>query len=261
MKQTLKKSLAALLLAAPLGFASASGGGHYPHVQLDPRDQVSLQRGAQIFVNNCLSCHSAAAMRFNRLKDIGLTEEQIKTNLMFTTDKVGDVMQAHMRPNDAKKWFGTVPPDLTLIARSRGSDYIYAYLRGFYKDPTRPTGWNNTALPNAAMPHVLWEQQGVQAVKLDAKGNPVMKKDAHGNSVPELVWESTGTMTKRMKDGKVNTADYDKYAKDLTNFMAYMAEPAQVQRKQIGYIVLIFLIGILLPLSYFLKKEYWKDVH
>ena len=132
MKQTLKKSLAALLLAAPLGFASASGGGHYPHVELDPRDQVSLQRGAQIFVNNCLSCHSAAAMRFNRLKDIGLTEEQIKTNLMFTTDKVGDVMQAHMRPNDAKKWFGTVPPDLTLIARSRGSDYIYAYLRGFY---------------------------------------------------------------------------------------------------------------------------------
>lgn len=260
MKSTFKKTLAALLLAAPI-MAGASGGGHYPHVELDPRDQVSLQRGAQIFVNNCLSCHSAAAMRFNRLKDIGLTEEQIKNNLMFTTDKVGDVMQAHMKPDDAKKWFGTVPPDLTLIARSRGNDYIYAYLRGFYKDPTRPTGWNNTVLPNAAMPHVLAAEQGIQAVKLDAKGKPVMKKDAHGNLVPDLHWESAGKLTRMTKDGKFISTDYDNYARDLTNFMAYMAEPAQVQRKQIGYIVLIFLLAVLLPLSYFLKKEYWKDVH
>ena len=255
MKTSLKKLLAALLVAAPL-MANASGGGHYEHVELDPRDQVSLQRGAQIFVNNCLSCHSAAAMRFNRLKDIGLTEDEIKKNLMFTTDKVGDVMQAHMAPADGKKWFGTTPPDLTLIARSRGADYIYAYLRGFYKDPTRPNGWNNTVLPNAAMPHVLAAQQGVQAVKLDDKGNPVFKDDGHGNKVPDLIWESTGNLSRKTKDGKVVTTEYDNYAKDLTNFMAYMAEPAQVQRKQIGYIVLLFL-----PLAYFLKKEYWKDVH
>ena len=260
MKTSLKKLLAALLVAAPL-MAIASGGGHYEHVELDPRDQVSLQRGAQIFVNNCLSCHSAAAMRFNRLKDIGLTEDEIKKNLMFTTDKVGDVMQAHMAPADGKKWFGTTPPDLTLIARSRGADYIYAYLRGFYKDPTRPNGWNNTVLPNAAMPHVLAAQQGVQAVKLDDKGNPVFKDDGHGNKVPDLIWESTGNLSRKTKDGKVVTTEYDNYAKDLTNFMAYMAEPAQVQRKQIGYIVLLFLLIVMLPLAYFLKKEYWKDVH
>ena len=176
---------------------------------------------------------------------------------MFTTDKVGDVMQAHMSPVDGKKWFGAAPPDLTLIARSRGADYIYSYLRGFYKDPTRPTGWNNLVFDKVGMPHVLWEQQGVRAVKLDAKGKPVL--DEHGK--PVLVWESAGKLTRMAKDGSVVTTEYDEYARDLTNFMSYMAEPAQVQRKQIGYVVLMFLLAVLLPLAYFLKKEYWKDVH
>ncbi len=257
MKKTWKKHLAALLLAAPIGFASASGGGHYEHVELNHGDQVSLQRGAQIFVNYCLSCHSASAMRYNRLRDIGLSEDEIKKNLMFTTDKVGNVMQAHMSPADAKKWFGAAPPDLTLIARSKGTDYLYAYLRGFYKDPTRPTGWNNLVFDKVGMPHVLWEQQGVRAVKLDANGKPVL--DEHGK--PVLVWESAGKLTRMAKDGSVVTTEYDEYARDLTNFMSYMAEPAQVQRKQIGYVVLMFLLAVLLPLAYFLKKEYWKDVH
>ena len=261
MKKAFKNIIAALLLAAPMSLAVASGGGHYEKVDIDPRNQVSLQRGAQIFVNNCLSCHSASAMRFNRLQDIGLSEDEIKKNLMFTTDKVGDVMQANMPAADAKKWFGVVPPDLTLIARSRGADYIYAYLRGFYKDPTRPNGWNNTVLPNAAMPHVLWEQQGVQAVRLDKDGKPVMKEDEHGVKTPDLYWESAGKLSRKSKDGTVITKEYDDYARDLTNFMAYMAEPAQVQRKQIGYVVLMFLLAVLLPLAYFLKKEYWKDVH
>lgn len=257
MKKALKNTIAALLLAAPMSMAVAAGGGNHPPVELNPRDQVSLQRGAQIFVNNCLSCHSASMMRYNRLQDIGLTEDEIKKNLMFTTDKVGDVMQAHMHPADAKKWFGTTPPDLTLIARSRGADYIYAYLRGFYKDPTRPTGWNNSVLPNAAMPHVLWEQEGVKTAKVGEDGKIILKADG----TPEWEWESVGKMSRMTKDGKVITAEYDDYARDLTNFMAYMAEPAQVQRKQIGYIVLIFLFAIMLPLAYFLKKEYWKDVH
>lgn len=261
MNKTLKNWLAALLVAAPMSLAAAAGGGNYEKVELDHGDQVSLQRGAQIFTNYCLSCHSAAAMRYNRLQDIGLTEDEIKNNLMFTTDKVGDVMQAHMKPEDAKKWFGTVPPDLTLIARSRGTDYIYAYLRGFYKDPTRPNGWNNTVLPNAAMPHPLWEQQGIQAVKLGADGKPVMIDDGHGNKVPDLVWESTGTQSRMTKDGKVITKEFDNNVKDLVNFMSFMAEPAQVKRQQIGYIVLMFLVAVLLPLAYFLKKEYWKDVH
>lgn len=261
MKKAFKNTIAACLLAAPMSLALAAGGGHYEPAPIDPRNQISLQRGAQIFVNNCLSCHSASMMRYNRLQDIGLSEDDIKNNLMFTTDKIGDVMQAHMKPADAKKWFGNVPPDLTLIARSRGADYIYAYMRGFYKDPTTPTGWNNTVLQNAAMPHVLWEQQGVRAVKLDDKGQPIFKQDEHGNKVPELVWESTGKMSRMTKDGTVIDKEYDEYARDLTNFMAYMAEPAQVQRKQIGYIVLMFLMAVLLPLAYFLKKEYWKDVH
>lgn len=261
MKKSFQKILAALILAAPLSMANAAGGGHYDPVEIDLRDQVSLQRGAQIFVNNCLSCHSASMMRYNRLQDIGLTEEQIKENLMFTTDKVGDVMQSHMKPADAKKWFGAAPPDLTLIARSRGKDYIYAYLRGFYKDPTRPTGWNNVVFDKVGMPHALWQQQGIQAVRLDENGQPIFKDDGHGGKTPDLYWESTGTHTRMTQDGKVVTADFDDYAKDLTNFMVYMSEPAQLQRKQLGYIVLMFLLAVLLPLAYFLKKEFWKDVH
>ncbi|MBF0803172.1 MULTISPECIES: cytochrome c1 [Neisseria] len=261
MKQTLKNWFAALLLAAPMSVAVAAGGGNYEPVEIDLRNQESLQRGAQIFTNYCLSCHSASAMRFNRLQDIGLTEDEIKNNLMFTTDKVGEVMHAAIDPVDAKKWFGAVPPDLSLIARSRGADYLYAYMRGFYKDPTRPTGWNNTVLPNAAMPHPLWQQQGVQAVELDVKGQPVMTKDAHGNLVPKLYWESTGLQTRKLPNGKVITKEYDDYARDLVNFMVYMGEPAQLQRKRTGYIVLIFLIAVMLPLAYFLKKEYWKDIH
>ena len=140
MKNTLKKWIVAFALATPMALAGASGDHHYEKVDIDLGNQVSLQRGAQIFTNYCLSCHSASSMRFNRLKDIGLTDEQIKKNMMFTTDKVGDVMHAAMAPADGKKWFGAAPPDLSLIARSRGADYLYAYMRGFYKDPTRPTG-------------------------------------------------------------------------------------------------------------------------
>lgn len=262
MKKTLKNWFAALLLATPMSFAVAAGGKvNYEKVQIDLGDQVSLQRGAQIFTNYCLSCHSASGMRFNRLQDLGLTEDQIKKNLMFTTDKIGDVMQAAMAPEDAKKWFGVAPPDLTLIARSRGADYLYAYMRGFYKDPTRPTGWNNTVLPNAAMPHPLWEQQGIRAVELDEKGRPVMETDEHGNLVPKLYWESTGLHSRRLPNGKVIEKEYDDYARDLVNYLVYMGEPAQIQRKQIGYIVLMFLLAVMLPLAYFLKKEYWKDVH
>lgn len=261
MKQVLKNWFAVLLLAAPIGVAVAAGGGNYEKVEIDLRDQESLQRGAQIFTNYCLSCHSASAMRFNRLQDIGLTEDEIKNNLMFTTDKVGDVMKSAMDPKDSAKWFGAAPPDLSLIARSRGADYLYAYMRGFYKDPTRPTGWNNTVLPNAAMPHPLWQQQGVQAVELDAKGQPITFKDAHGNTVPKLYWEYVGLQTRKLPNGKVITKEYDDYVRDLVNFMVYMGEPAQLQRKRTGYIVMIFLLAVMLPLAYFLKKEYWKDIH
>ncbi|MGF6147379.1 Cytochrome c1 precursor [Kingella potus] len=261
MKNTLKKWIVAFALATSAGMAGAGSHAAYEKVDIDLGDQVSLQRGAQIFTNYCLSCHSASNMRFNRLRDIGLSEEEIKNNLMFTTDKVGDVMQSAMSPADAKKWFGAAPPDLSLIARSRGADYLYAYMRGFYKDPTRPTGWNNTVFDKVGMPHPLWQQQGVQAMELDAKGSPVMIIDEHGNSVPKMYLESTGTMTRKTPEGKAITKEYDEYVKDLVTFMVYMGEPAQIERKQIGYAVMIFLLAVMLPLAYFLKKEYWKDVH
>ena len=262
MKHTLKNWVAALLLAAPMSMALASGGhANYEKVDIDLRDQVSLQHGAQIFANYCLSCHSASGMRFNRLRDIGLTEDEIKKNLMFTTDKVGDVMLSAMNPKDAAKWFGAEPPDLTLIARSRGADYLYAYMRGFYKDPTRPNGWNNTVFDKVGMPHPLWEQQGIRAVELDTKGQPVMVKDEHGNLTPKLYWESTGLHSRRLPNGKVIEKEYDDYTRDLVNFLVYMGEPAQLERKRIGYMVMIFLLAVMLPLAYFLKKEYWTDVH
>ena len=161
MKTKLKALLlSAVLAATPMSMAVASGDAHYPKAPIDLRDQASLQRGAQIFMNYCISCHSAATLRYNRLTDIGLTEEQIKNNLIFTDAKVGDLVKAAMPANDAKEWFGVTPPDLSLIARSRGADYLYAYMRGFYQDPTRPSGWNNTVFDKAAMPHILWEQGG-----------------------------------------------------------------------------------------------------
>ena len=148
-----------------------------------------------------------------------------------------------------------------MIARSRGADYLYAYMRGFYKDPTRPNGWNNTVFDKVGMPHPLWEQQGIRAVELDAKGQPVMVKDEHGNLTPKLYWESTGLHSRRLPNGKVIEKEYDDYTRDLVNFLVYMGEPAQLERKRIGYMVMIFLLAVMLPLAYFLKKEYWKDVH
>ena len=262
MKKSLKNWFAALLLAAPMSMAFASGGESYPKVNIDLGDEVALQRGAQIFTNYCLSCHSASNMRFNRLQDLGLTEAQIKENMMFTTDKIGDTMQAAINPKDAKAWFGAAPPDLSLIARSRGADYLYAYMRGFYKDPTRPLGWNNKVFDKVGMPHPLWEQQGVQAVELDDKGQPVWVKNEHtGVMEPKLYWESTGLQTRTLPNGKVITKEYDEYARDLVNYLVYMGEPSQLKRHQIGYLVLMFLLAVMLPLAYFLKKEYWKDVH
>lgn len=265
MKKTLKALLLTVAFAIPMGSALAAGGGNYEKVDINLGDQKSLQRGAQIFTNYCLSCHSANDMRYNRLEDIGLTQEQIKDNMMFTTDKIGDTMKAAMTPAEATKWFGAPPPDLSLIARSRGADYLNAYMQGFYKDPTRPSGWNNLVFDKVGMPHVLWEQQGVRAVELDKDGMPVMVKDAHGNMVPKLYWETTGIQTRVAKgpNGEEIIIDkqYEEYTKDLVNYLVYMGEPSQLKRHQIGYIVLMFLFVVLLPLAYFLNKEYWKDVH
>lgn len=223
-----------------------------PKAPIDIQDQASLQRGAQLFVNYCLSCHSASMMRYNRLTDIGLTEDQIKKDLMFTTNKVGDQMNIAMDKQDAKSWFGAAPPDLTLIARSRGADYLYAYMRSFYRDSSRDTGWNNLVFDKVGMPHVLWELQGEQVLKIT--------KGEDGQEVKTLVLVKPGDLT-RIDKGKVFTREYDNRVRDLVNFMVYMAEPKQEQRRQVGYVVMLFLGLVLFPLVYFLKKEYWKDIH
>lgn len=210
-------------------------------------NQASLQRGAKLFVNYCLNCHSANYMRYNRLADIGLSDEQIKDNLLFAAEKVGETMQVAMPKAEAKEWFGVVPPDLSVVARARTADWLYTYLRGFYRDDSRPTGWNNVAFANVGMPHVLWDLQGQQVLKTDTV------VDAHGEQVERshLVLD---------QPGKLSPAEYDAAMADLVNYLVYMAEPAQVKRQQLGIIVLLFL-GLLFVVSYYLKKEFWKDVH
>lgn len=210
------------------------------HAPIDPSNQVSLQRGAKTFVNYCLNCHSASYMRYNRLQDIGLTDTQIKANLLFAGDKVGDTMTVAMPKADAKAWFGATPPDLSVEARARGADWLYSYLRGFYRDDTRPTGWNNTVYDKVAMPHVLWELQGQQVLKLN---------EATEEHV--LVLDKPGTMSQ---------AEYNLMVADLVNYLVFMAEPFKERDKHLGLLVLAFL-GLLFGLTYALKKEFWKDIH
>lgn len=253
MNKTIRQLIAAVALLVPAaGALAASEGPVLEKAPINIQDTESLQRGAQIFVNYCLSCHSASAMRYNRLTDIGLSEEQIKSNLMLNTDKIGDPMNIAMDKKDAKGWFGATPPDLSVIARSRGADYLYGYLRGFYRDDTRPTGWNNLVFDKVGMPHILWQWQGEQVLKTE--------KNAEGHEEHKLELVKAGSLTK-LENGKANTAEFDKRMADLTNFLVYVGEPAQVKRHQIGYVVLMYLFLLLLPFAYFLKKAYWKDLH
>jgi ubiquinol-cytochrome c reductase cytochrome c1 subunit len=243
------KKLLAILIALPALAWASSGGGKAPldHAPVNLHDRASLQRGAQIFVNHCLNCHSASAMRYTRLADIGLDEELVKENLLFAGDKVGETMTTAMNTAAAKAAFGVVPPDLSLIARSRSPDWIYSYMRSFYRDPHSKTGWNNTVFPNVAMPHVLWEYQGPQVL------NVTERTDANTGDVRQtrkLAVEQPGTL---------KPVEYDQYVGDLVNYLVYMAEPAQVDRKKYGVLALV-LLGIFLVLSLMLKSEYWKDV-
>lgn len=238
------KNFLFLLLAVP-AFAMAAGGHSVPldKAPVNLADHESLQRGARMFVNYCLNCHSAAAMRYSRLQDIGLTEDQIKENLLFSAEKPGELMKIGMTKVDGKAWFGATPPDLSVIARSRGADWLYTYLRGFYRDDTRATGWNNTVFDKVGMPHVMWSLQGEMV--------PVYKKEGEHESIARL---------ELAKPGSVTLAEYDAMVGDLVNYLVWMGEPAQVQRKQLGVIVLLFLAGFFV-IAYYLKKEFWKDVH
>jgi len=238
------KTLLFMLLAAPV--AALAAGGHSVPLDKAPvnlSDTESLQRGARLFVNYCLNCHSAGYMRYSRLQDIGLTEDQIKENLMFATEKPGETMEIAMAKRDAQSWFGATPPDLTVISRSRGADWLYTYLRTFYRDDSRPTGWNNLVFDKVGMPHVMWDLQGELA--------PRYKKEGEHEVIERL---------ELVKPGSVTLAQYDAMVGDLVNYLVWMGEPAQQQRKQLGLIVLAFL-AVFFVVAYYLKKEFWKDIH
>ena len=246
----MKKLIVAFLLAAAPMLGLASGAGpHLDAADIDLGDQASLQRGAKYFANYCLSCHSAKFQRYNRMaKDLGLTEQEVTDNLMFTTDKIGDTMNIAMTEEQGTAWFGNPPPDLSVLIRARGEDYIYTYLRSFYLDDKRPFGVNNTVFPDVGMPHVLWELQGTQ------KAVYKMEKDAAGHEVE--VFDRLEPVT----PGLLSAEEYDQVARDLTAFLSYVGEPIQMERKRLGVWVLLF-IAVFFVVAYLLKKEYWKDIH
>jgi ubiquinol-cytochrome c reductase cytochrome c1 subunit len=246
----MKKLFSILLLAAlpAAGFASSEGVA-LDRVKVDLSNRDSLQRGARIFVNYCLSCHSASYMRYHRMgQDLGISDELVKENLLFAADKVGDLMKAVMPKEDAKAWFGAAPPDLSVVSRSRGPDWFYTYMRSFYRDPNSPTGWNNRVLQNVSMPHVLYEWQGEQRAIFETA------TDEHGAEHKVLKGfeiENAGTMTRE---------DFDRAMRDLTNFIVYLGEPARLVRYRVGAWTILFLI-VFTIVAFLMKKEYWKDVH
>lgn len=254
----MKKIIASLLtsLALASGAWANTGGMAWDKFPAEKmQDQAALQHGAKLFVNYCLNCHSAAFMRYNRMKEIGLTDEQIKANLLFATTKVGDTMKAAIDPKDAKAWFGATPPDLTLVARSRagaggtGSDYLYTYLRTYYRDPTKATGWNNLAFPNVGMPHVLWELQGERSAKF------VEEDDPHepGKKI------HTFAGFEQLTPGKLTPQEYDNAAADLVAYLTWMAEPGASSRVRIGVAVML-LLAVFTFFASRLNAAYWKDV-
>jgi len=285
----IKKLLCALALMITCTGANASGGGYTLDKAPDRiNDLASLQNGAKLFVNYCLNCHSASSMRYNKLTDIGLTDQQIKESLLFTGEKVGDLMVGSLSAKDGKAWFGVPPPDLSVIARAKaqsasvtGADYIYTYLRTFYRDTSKPTGWNNLAFPNAGMPHVLWERQGPRSMtettihQHEAAG----EKGGHGHASWERVtttYDAAGYATSKTEEVKdyngnpstvyqfkaadaARSAAYDNDMADLTAFMTWMSEPVQQTRKKIGVWVMLFL-GLFLVVAWRLNASYWKHV-
>ena len=231
-------------LAAAISAHASEGGYRLDRAPIDPTDLISLQAGARTFANYCLNCHGAQYMRYNRLADLGLTEAQIRDNLIFTDAKVGDTMKVALTVKDGKVMFGAAPPDLTVVGRSRGANWLYTYLRTFYRDPNSPTGWNNAVFPQVAMPHALWTLQGERALQVVSR--------AAQHAPDEYKWSE-------ISPGTQNTVQYDTTVRDLVNFLVYMGEPVANSRKRIGILVL-FALGILFIFAYALKKEYWKDV-
>jgi len=271
----MKKLIVVITLALmPLtGMAAGGAAVHLQQANIDLNNHAAIQRGAKLFVNYCMGCHSAKYVRYKLFTEVGLTEDDIKENLMFTDGKIGDLMTIAMPEDDAGKWFGAPAPDLTLTARIRhgGADWIYSYLKSFYTDPARPMGVNNTVFPNVGMPNVLWELQGVQ--------NPVYRYEVHhdGGTVAEFDTEAAadayvkehgeGYRLERVVheivaagQGSLTPAEYDQVARDLATFLAYISEPMKLERQRMGVWVILFLV-VFTIVAYLMKKEWWKDVH
>lgn len=244
---TMNKFLISLILVFASGAVlSAAGGGAIQQSGADLNDRASLQRGAKLFVNYCMGCHSLKYLRYSRMaSDLGLTEEEVQRWMNFTTAKFGEPMIATMKPDDAKTWIGAPAPDLSLTARVKlgGADWIYTYLKSFYADPKRPLGWNNQLFPNVSMPNPLWELQGIQVAEMgkDANGQPIVKHLQPGTP------------------GQLSAAEFDQVARDLSNFMEYAAEPAALKRQAMGAYVVLFL-AFLTFMTWLLKAEFWRDV-
>jgi len=229
--------------------AFATSSSKLSHMKVDLSNQQSLQRGAKIFINYCLSCHSAAYMRYNRMgQDLSISDDVLKENLMFAAEKVGDVMSISMRQEDSINYFGVIPPDLSVIARSRGADWLYTYFKTFYKDDSRPFGVNNLVYKDTAMPHVLWGLQGEQHL-VSKESIAAVYYDPSYSDFLELV-----------SPGKLTEKEYDRTVRDLVNYLVYMGEPIKLKRTKIGVWVMFYLFVFLL-IAYMLKKEYWKDIH
>jgi ubiquinol-cytochrome c reductase cytochrome c1 subunit len=229
------RKLLALLVLVPAAVLAAETGYRLDKSPHEPTDLVSLQAGARLYVNYCLGCHGLQFVRYGGLTGIGLTEQQIRDNLMFTAEKVGEPMKVPMEAKAGKRWFGVAPPDLSVVSRSRGADWLYTYLRTFYRDPKTTTGWNNAVFENVGMPHALWTLQGERAY------DPAKRQ-----------WQE-------LSKGSLAPVEYDMAVRDLVNFLVYVGEPAAMDRKAIG-IVVLFILGILFIFTYLLKKEFWKDV-
>ena len=271
----MKKLIAVMALALLPVTGMAAGGSNVELQQanIDLNNHASIQRGAKLFVNYCMGCHSAKYVRYKLFTEVGLTEDDIKENLMFAGGKPGDLMKIAMTDEDAAGWFGGPAPDLTLTSRIRpgGEDWIYTYLKSFYTDPSRPMGVNNTVFPNVGMPHVLWQMQGIQ--------NPIYKYEVHHGSDTVATFDTEAEADAYMADkgddyrlervvdhlemvqpGSLTPAEYDQVARDLATFMTYIAEPMKLERQRMGIWVMLFLV-VFTVLAYLMKKEWWKDVH
>ncbi len=239
-----------LLMLMPMSWTLAAGKGvvlDEANIQLE--DRQSIKRGANLFVDYCLNCHSASLMRYSRIgQDLGMSDDEVRSQLITTGAKVGGVMDVAIDEGDAKRWFGTVPPDLSVISRARGVDWLYTYLRSFYRDESRPWGVNNTVFKDVGMPHVLWELQGLQAPLIESF------VDENGTTQTHI----TGFTI--VETGQLNAQEYNEVVRDLVTFLAYLGEPSKLQRLALGKWVLLFLF-VLLILVVLLKKEYWKDIH